>query len=166
MNLSIDDSKKPYALLVLMGIQILCAIFFLSDVIADYIESYHQALYDWHLYIETLASLSLIVAIFFEYRYMLRLLRRKEHLEHNQSVASKALYEVIEAHFELWKLTPAEQDVATLLVNGCTIAQIAEFRKSAEGTVKSQLNAIYRKSKTTGRNELLSILLDSIIAPQ
>ncbi len=37
------------------------------------------------------------------------------------------------------------------------------MRGSAEGTVKSHLNAIYRKSGTANRGELLSSIIDTLI---
>jgi len=111
-----------------------------------------------------LMTFSLCAAIVFETRYLMSLLRRKAHLEQSASIANAAIHDVIEAHFEMWKLTPAEQDVANFLVKGLSIAEIAAIRGNAEGTVKSHLNAIYRKSETKGRGELLSSIIDSLMS--
>jgi hypothetical protein len=61
-------------------------------------------------------------------------------------------------------LTPSEQDVATFLIKGCDIAEIARLRGSAEGTVKAHLNAIYRKADVSGRAALVSILIEDLMS--
>lgn len=155
--------KIPYGLILLVVIQLLCAVFFAADIIADYKETYSLASSLGHLYVETLATLSLFAAIGFELRFVLLLLRRKAHLEQSVSVATSAMHDVIEAHFDQWQLTAAERDVATFLVKGLGISEIATMRGSAEGTVKSHLNAIYRKSDTRNRAELLSTIIDSLM---
>ena len=68
------------------------------------------------------------------------------------------------AHFDSWGLTPSERDVALFVIKGLPIAEIARLRGSAEGTVKSQLNAVYRKSGVSGRGALLGLLIDDLVA--
>ena len=59
-------------------------------------------------------------------------------------------------------LTPAERDVAGFTIKGYSIAEIAQLRGSAEGTVKTHLNAIYRKAGVTGRGQLVSLLVEDL----
>ena len=70
----------------------------------------------------------------------------------------------MEQYFHEWGLTPSEADVATFAIKGLDIAEIAELRGTAEGTVKAHLNAIYRKSGTSGRGALLGLLVDDLLA--
>lgn len=49
------------------------------------------------------------------------------------------------------------------MVKGLNTSEIAAMRGSAEGTVKAQLNAIYRKSDTRNRAEMLSALIDTMM---
>ena len=99
-----------------------------------------------------------------ETRILMWLLRRKAHLEESLNAAQAAVQDVIDAEFANWGLTPAELDVATnFLVKGLSTAEIAAMRGSAEGTVKAQLNAIYRKSGTGNRAELMSLLIDTMM---
>jgi DNA-binding CsgD family transcriptional regulator len=155
--------RPPWGLIALVAAQTVCAVFFLSDVLNDWRDMGLSFATELHVSVEFLATLALCAAIVFETRYILRLLRRKEHLERSVSIASAAMRDVIEAHFEAWKLTPAEQDIATFLVKGMTIPEIAVLRGSAEGTIKSHLNAVYRKSGTQGRGDLLATILDSVM---
>jgi DNA-binding NarL/FixJ family response regulator len=157
-------TNKHLFLIALIAVQAFSAVFFIGDVIADFRAwGFGVAAGHIHLYIETAAALSLVAAIVVEVNYLMRLLRRKEHLENSLRLAGSAVHDVIEAEFEDWQLTPAEQDVATFLVKGLSTVEIADMRGSAEGTVKAHLNAIYRKSGTKNRAEMLSLLIDTMM---
>lgn len=147
-------------MMALIAAQTLCAVFFVGDVIADIRQ---DGGIEPHILVELLAVLALIGGLIFEIRYIAALLRRQAHLQRSASMAAAAMTDVIEAHFDHWQLTNAERDVANFLVKGLSIAEIAEARGSAEGTVKSQLNAIYRKSGCQNRGELLSRIIDSVM---
>lgn len=66
-------------------------------------------------------------------------------------------------HFARWELSRAECDVALLTVRGMKISQIARMRDTQEGTVKSQLSTIYRKSGLSTRSELLAHFMDEFL---
>ena len=160
------QTALPWGLLLLISTQIVSAVFFGADVVADFLSSEgtaRSASGHWHLAVELLATLSLWAAIVFEAWYITRLLRRKAQLERNVSIASAAMHEVIEAFLGEWRLTAAEREVANLLIKGLTIGEIAKIRGNAEGTVKAHLNAIYRKSGTRNRGDLLSLIIDQLI---
>lgn len=154
----------PITLVLVISAQALCAVFFLSDALADALPLGFDAFGDLYNMTEIGAVLSLVAAIFIESRYLMALLRRKSQLERSISVAAGALQDVIDAHYLNWKLTPSEQDVASFTIKGCSIAEIAELRGSASGTVKSHLNAIYRKAGVTGRGGLLALLIEDLLA--
>jgi DNA-binding NarL/FixJ family response regulator len=154
--------ELPYALLLLLALQVFCAGFFLIDVAADFLASGGE-LADGHLVVETLAAIALVAAIVLETRWLMWLLRRKAHLERSVSTARAAVQDVIEQHFADWRLTPSEADIANFLVKGLSISEIAAARGSAEGTVKSHLNAIYRKAGATGRGDLMALILDGLM---
>jgi DNA-binding NarL/FixJ family response regulator len=158
-----SNSKLPIGLAALIAVQVFCVLFFVADVIEDYRNAPAEAGLSMHLNVEALATLSLLAAIVVEVRYLHSLLRRKAQLEKAVQTASAAVHEVIEAHFRNWRLSPSETDVATFLVKGLDIPEIAHVRGCAEGTVKAHLNAIYRKSGTRNRGELLSVIIDSLL---
>jgi DNA-binding CsgD family transcriptional regulator len=160
-------SENPAALAALILAQAACAGVFLYDVVLDGGQLARLWPLDWHFAVEAAAVLGLIAGITFEIRVLLRLLARKAHLERQVSMAASALHDVIEAHFRGWGLTASESDVAWFTVKGLPIAEIARLRGSAEGTVKSHLNAIYRKAGVTNRGELLSLLIEDLMqAPE
>lgn len=156
-------AQNPWPLIGLILAQGVCAGVFLWDVVLD--GGLLPTLWplDWHFVVETGAVLGLIAAIVFETRMLLRLLARKAHLERQVSMAASAFHDVIEDHFRVWGLTTSELDVAWFTVKGLPIADIARLRGSAEGTVKSHLNAIYRKAGVANRGELLSLLIEDLM---
>jgi DNA-binding NarL/FixJ family response regulator len=156
-------SEQPAIVLGLIAVQILCAAVFLWDVTEDGIAAMVSGLLDMHLNVEAAAVLAMIAGIVFEARVLMRLLQRKAHLERQVSLAARAFHDVIEERFTAWALTTAERDVAHFTVKGLSITDIAGLRGSAEGTVKSQLNAIYRKAGVGNRGELLSLLIEEIM---
>lgn len=153
-------TRLPALILGLIAAQLICAAVFLVDVLRDVMDAGGP---DWGLLPEALASIALFVGIAFEAVYLVQLLRRKASLERSVGLASSALQGVIENHFDEWKLTASERDVAALMVKGLSISEIAQVRGSAEGTVKAHLNAIYRKANARNRAEVLSLIMDTLI---
>ena len=156
-------SRMTSGMLILIVLQLFCVVFFVSDVLNDYQELGAAVAANPHLYVETLATLTLVAAILLEGRVLVELLRRQARLEGRLDQASAAVHEVIEQYFQAWKLTQSERDVASFVVKGLTISEIADLRGSAEGTVKAHLNAIYRKAGARSRSELLSLIMDGLI---
>lgn len=150
----------PILVIALIASQIICAVVFVDSVLSDAVEDIG---FDWHQISSALAVLALMAGIVFETFYLIGLLRRKANLERSVGMASSAFHDVIESRFSEWQLTASEHDVATLMVKGLSIAEIANIRGSAEGTVKAHLNSIYRKSSTRNRAEVLSAIMDTML---
>ncbi|PZF78261.1 helix-turn-helix transcriptional regulator [Aestuariivirga litoralis] len=152
--------RLPTLIIIMLAGQIVCALIFMADVLRDLVDLGGPA---WELLPEALASAALFAGIVFTIFYLRQLLRRKATLERSVGLASAALQNVIEQHFDDWKLTPSERDVASLMVKGLSISEIAGVRGSAEGTVKAHLNGIYRKANARNRAEVLSHIMDTLI---
>lgn len=155
--------SRAVALIALMALQGFCAVFFLWDLLRDLIEGGIHAFDEGHLYLELLANLGLFAGIAFEAHVLMRMLRREAMMQRSLSVASGALHDVMMRSFDDWGLTPAEADVASFAMKGYAIAEISGFRGSAEGTVKTHLNAIYRKAGVSGQSQLVSLLIEDLL---
>lgn len=164
-----DDSTRGIArpkarglrmLIALIAFQILCSAFFVVDIIEDFAAG--DAVFS-HMLPELGATLGLFVGLVFEVRALLHLLRRQAVMEKSLGVAAGALGALMEDYFRQWGLTPSEADVAAFTIKGFTIAEIAAMRGSAEGTVKTHLNAIYRKAGVQGRGQLVSVLIEDLL---
>lgn len=148
------------SLLTLIVFQSLCAAFFSFDIIRDLVEGDTSRL---HSYPELAMTIGLVLGIVFEIRLLRALLRRQDEMSRSLTVAAGALADVMEQHFRDWNLTEAEQDVAAFTIKGYSISEIAELRGSAAGTVKTHLNAIYRKAGIPGRAQLVSVLVEDLL---
>lgn len=153
--------------LVLSGLLIVqagCALFFLLDVIADFGGWELLPNARVHHGVELVAVAVLIWGIFRTAVEMRRVRTRQVRIEAQLRVAAGAFLELLEEHFEAWALTPSERDVALLAIKGLSISEIAEIRQTKDGTVKSQCNAIYSKAGVTGRQQLLSLFIEDLMA--
>ncbi|MGO4916517.1 helix-turn-helix transcriptional regulator [Pseudogemmobacter sp. W21_MBD1_M6] len=154
------NGREAY-LVILIAVQAACAAFFVYDVIKDILEGHSASVF--YLFMETLATLSLISAAALEARMLRRLLIDRSETARSMKIARGEMQNVIDSYFRDWALTPAEADVAALTIKGCSITEIAEMRGSRDGTVKTQLNAIYRKAGVTGRTQLATMLIDDLM---
>lgn len=71
----------------------------------------------------------------------------------------------MDMQFDAWCLTPAEKDVALLLIKGLSHKEIAQLRERAERTVRQQALAVYRKSNLSGRASLAAYFLEDLLLP-
>jgi DNA-binding CsgD family transcriptional regulator len=78
---------------------------------------------------------------------------------------ARGLGEAIDRQFERWGLSPAEREVALLLVKGLSHKEAAEVRATSERTVRQQALAVYRKAGLAGRAELAAFFLEDLLLP-
>ena len=71
----------------------------------------------------------------------------------------------IEAQFGRWGLTPAEKEVALLLLKGLGHKEAALVLGRSERTVRQHAIAVYRKSGLAGRAELAAFFLEDLLLP-
>ncbi|HJL17858.1 MAG TPA: hypothetical protein RMH99_19490 [Sandaracinaceae bacterium LLY-WYZ-13_1] len=80
--------------------------------------------------------------------------------------ALRGLGEAIDVQFERWGLTPAEREVALLLLKGLSLREVAEVRGTGERTARDQARAVYRKAELSGRSELSAFFLEDLLLPR
>ncbi|MCC6214640.1 MAG: hypothetical protein IT376_07210 [Polyangiaceae bacterium] len=71
----------------------------------------------------------------------------------------------LERQFERWALTPAEKEVALLLLKGLSHKEVAEARAITEATARQQARAVYKKAGLSGRNDLAAFFLEDLLLP-
>jgi DNA-binding CsgD family transcriptional regulator len=155
---TMSEDKKKYLFLAAAYLQVGCGLVFAADVI---IEMDHITTHTW---VELLGVLALGIGAFITLAQYRALLQRNSKIELELGAASGAFQDVIEQHFRIWNLTEAERDVALLSIKGVSIADIAEMRQTRVGTIKAQSAAIYRKSNVSSRAELVSSMIEELIA--
>lgn len=76
----------------------------------------------------------------------------------------RGLSAAIDAQLERWGLTPAEKDIALLLLKGLSHKEIAELRATSEATVRQQSRALYKKADLGGRADLSAFFLEDLLS--
>ncbi len=72
----------------------------------------------------------------------------------------------IDAQMTKWHLSPAEKEVALLLLKGLSLKEIADVRSTSEKTARLQSTAIYSKAGLNGRSELAAFFLEDLLLPK
>lgn len=157
--------KVNLVILLMVLVQAIGALFFMNDIALSLLGVERQPM-DWQLreVMEIGAAVALLIGLVMSGVLLMQSQRRLGRAEARLKRAASAFMEVLEQHFVQWGLTPAERDVALFLLKGFSTAEIAGFRKTSEGTVKAQTNAIYRKAGVSGRGQLMSIFIDDLLA--
>lgn len=69
----------------------------------------------------------------------------------------------IEQQFTEWKLSPAESEVALLLLKGLSFKEVAAVRETTERTAREQARAVYKKGGVSGRAELSAWFIEDLL---
>ncbi len=150
-------------LVVLFCIQFVSAGVFVSDILLNLMGA-NRAPMSWKMreIVEITAALGLVLGALFGIFLLRKSVALSRRTQSQLRVASGAFHELLEDHFVQWALSPAERDVALFTIKGMSIQEISDLRNTSEGTIKAQLNAIYRKSGTTNRTALLGVFVDAL----
>lgn len=71
----------------------------------------------------------------------------------------------IDRQFDTWELTPAERQIALLLLKGYSHKAIARRTQRSDQTVRQHAASIYRKAAVAGRAELSAFFLEDLMLP-
>ena len=119
----------------LFALQAICCAYFLMDITWDLLwPTSVNRLADSDV-LEALVTIALFFGLAFTGNELRLILTRQDQLEDQIKVASGAFTEVMEARFQSWSLTSAEREIAILAIKGFSIAEMADLRKTKQGTV-------------------------------
>jgi len=154
-------------LVVVVGVQAACALFFVFDMAAGLVGIERDPL-SWKAreLLEIGAGVGLLLGVALGAALLVWTLRSNRAMESRLRQLSGAFAELLDERFVEWGLTPSERDVAWFTIKGLSIAEIARLRGTSEGTVKAHSAAIYRKAGVTGRTQLLSVFIDELMVAE
>lgn len=157
--------KEVWLIAAIALVQVACAVFFVSDIILTILDA-RSAPISWQTreLLEIGAAVGLFAGMLLGWLALRRAIFRRDEAELRLRRASSAFLDVVNEQFTEWGLTPAERDVAMFAIKGLSTSEIAELRKTSEGTIKAQTNAIYRKAGVTGRPQLLSLFVEDLMS--
>jgi DNA-binding CsgD family transcriptional regulator len=151
--------RQAVALTAFLVVQSLGTVFFVGDVIADLREDPTSV----HFIFEAIVTAALVLGIVFGAFVLRRTIDLLAAQEQALDVARGALGAVIDRQFQAWTLTPAERDVGFLALKGLDVAEIAELRGAAQGTVRAQLTRIYAKAGVSGRAQFAAFFVEDLL---
>ena len=152
--------RQIVALTVFLVVQSLGTVFYIGDVIGDLRENPRST----HFVFEASVTAALVLGLLFGAFALRRTIELLRSQEAALDVARGALSQVIDRQFDSWQLTPAERDVAFLALKGLDVAEIAEIRGAAQGTVRAQLTRIYAKAGVSGRAQFAAFFVEDLLA--
>lgn len=151
--------RRPVALALYLVVQTLAAVFFVGDALVDLVAGDIGP----HSYFEILVAFALAMGVGLGALALRQTLAEMQAQEVALASARGALGDVITAQFTDWGLTPAERDVAFLALKGLDVAEIAELRGRAAGTVRAQLTRIYSKADVSGRAQFAAWFVEDLL---
>jgi len=77
----------------------------------------------------------------------------------------QGLSAALDIQFNRWNLSPAEKEVALLLLKGLSHKEIADIRSVTEATARQQARAVYKKAGLSGRHDLAAFFLEDLMLP-
>lgn len=151
-------------IIAILVAQAVCAIVVVADLVSSI---FHLQPYPipWsvHELLEVGGAVGLVLGLVLGSIAYYQAGRVRAEAEEKLRLASGAFHDLLDERFREWELTPAEADVAMFAIKGLSIHEIAYMRRTSEGTVKAQTNAIYRKAGVTSRPQLLGLIIEELI---
>ncbi|MEH6702465.1 helix-turn-helix transcriptional regulator [Parasphingorhabdus sp.] len=155
-------NRELIAALAIVTLQAVAAIFFLIDSVDEIILQISDGM-DFAVIAECVIAIALLAGVVLGARHTRKLMAEARRRESALAVARGALAEMLDLRFAEWQLSAGECDVALFAIKGCSVAEIAQLRNTAAGTVRSQLSQIYAKAGVTSQSMLISIFIEELI---
>ena len=159
------ERRKLAILYWVFAIQALSAFFFLGELWTEILGLRQTPIpYAYREVIQIFASFGVVIGVLASGMLVRRGLERMDELNRQVEVATGNFESHLNEQFDTWRLSPSERSVMIYAMKGFSNAEIADFRSTSAATVKSQMNAIYRKSGLQNRQQLISFLVEELLA--
>lgn len=161
--------------LVIISILLLISVTITTDLVTDA----REGAATWHLLSEGAVGLFALFGMFYllkdtftlkrdlkrEREFSSTLKQEAEEWRNRSRKYLEGLSNSIDEQLTEWNLTPAEKEVAFLLLKGMSLKEIAYLRDTTEKTARVQSMAIYSKAGLAGRSELAAFFLEDLLLP-
>jgi len=154
--------RQAYVLGAIVLLQALAATFFAVDSAEEVLAEISNGV-TWDAIMECFVGGALLAGVVLGALHVRRLLAEAERHDAALAVARGALADLLDTRFAQWNLSAGEAEVALFAIKGCTIAEIAEMRQSASGTVRSQLSQVYAKAGVGNQSALVALFIDELL---
>ena len=148
-----------------LAFQLVSALFFLGELWGEVLGLRSRPL-PWNVQetIQILASIGLITGVVVTFVFLKLSQQRISVLDQQIANVSGNYRAYLESQFTDWALSDSEREIAIFAMKGFSNSEIADLRGTSASTVKSQMNAIYRKSNFSNRQQIISFLVEELLA--
>ena len=156
--------KHPILLWAIVAVQAISGGYFLWEILSSILGLPSLPLrWQTRELVEIGASLGLISGAILGVSLAVTAGREIQRATRARRVTSGEFTDVVNEYFTTLSLTPAETEIAWFLLKGMSAGDIARIRATAEGTVKTQCTAIYRKAGVNSKSQLFSLLVEDVL---
>ena len=154
--------KILYALMLFQGVG---ATFFLGVLWSEVLGFRNSALpYEIYELIQICASLALLAGMISTLLVLSSSFNTVTKLSQQMDVVAGQYQSHLETQFREWGLSASERAVAIYAMKGFSNTEVANLRGTSVATVKTQLNAVYKKSGCDNRQQLTSFLIEDLLS--
>ena len=163
IRVNLYQTRASVPLVAALVVQAAAAVFFFGETLTEF-KSARDRL---HSPAELTVALALIIGIVLSVYEFRMVLRRADEQASALEIVRTTFARVLKRQFDLWRLTPAERQIARLSLEGRDVEEISRIRRAALGTIRAQFARIYAKSGVSNRAQFASIFLTELIgSPQ
>jgi len=157
--------KRIHLLRAAVGLQALSLVLLIGEIFVEIFKiSFIRITWEIREYIEISAIIGLMIGLVLAVSYIRELRARNSKVEGQLRVVAGEFQMLLDEHFAAWGLSKSEKDVAYFAIKGMNNNEISSLRGTSEGTIKAQLNAVYRKAGLESRTQLLGYFIEELMA--
>jgi len=166
MKLTVAKHKSRNIFIwVTILIQVLSTVLFVGDfLLENYIPTSIHVSWRAHEIIEIMTVIGLTLGTILGFMLGKQLIGRNMRVEAQLRVVSGEFQRLLDENFAQWGLSPSERDVAYFAIKGMSNQEISALRGTSEGTIKAQMNAVYKKAAVESRTQLLGYFIEELLA--
>ncbi len=154
--------RRLRSAVAIVVLQAVAGVFFVIDSVSD-VELSPRGILAELSWFEVLVAAALLASVILGARLVRQLFREVRDRDRVIALARGALADVVAERFADWKFSASEADVAMFALKGCSSAEIARLRGSAEGTVRAQLSQVYAKAGVTSRSMFVALFIEELL---
>lgn len=153
-----------FGLYVLLALQLLGTIFFVVDLWSEVLGLRTWSLpWQWQEYVQIFASVALVLGTVAGIGFIRHSRSELRRMNLQIQAVSGQFHDHVRAQFARWGFSPSEEAVAIYAMKGFSNGEIAAFRGTSAATVKSQMNAVFRKAGLENRQQLIALMVEELL---
>jgi len=151
-------------LYILLTLQLLGTLFFVTELWSEILGLRSWAVaWAWQEFVQILASIALILGTAAAFGFIHHSQTEMRRMHRQIDAVSGQFHDHVRARFLQWNFSRSEEAVAVFAMKGFSNAEIAALRGTSTATVKSQMNAVFRKAGLSNRLQLIALLVEDLL---